>query len=371
MVTFTSPLLSFFNIKKTTRYYVIASIIASYGLVMYEFFPKLLLGLNSLMYYFVIPAATITAILCLLPSILKNNKTDTEQYASSESVFTSETSTDPILETEIIQNNSTLDTESIPEQTIIPESIEIPQVTAESMDNSAIQEIIQKKIEPVGEELYKIKGDTALLKEDLSTIKTSISDMFTKFEEAMIDLKSVQAEITNPLNFVQKNSESNEFKDVLAIQSTDSIGHLAFVPESVSGDTNLKQNNLDAVMLSNQTANKLDNFKEMFGDKVTLGKMMSIVSLVGEMMLKSGKNSVSVLTEQCRIMGLDPGMEHTIHSIAEMLDNSSMSVDETLIHLYKFGQIVGINDKEANDHYIRLISNVIKQEHRIPHEAYF
>ena len=65
----------------------------------------------------------------------------------------------------------------------MPESIEIPQMATEQVDNSAIQEIIEKRIEPVGEELYRIKGDTALLKEDLSTIKTSISDMFTKFEE--------------------------------------------------------------------------------------------------------------------------------------------------------------------------------------------
>ncbi len=375
MVTST-PLLSFFNAKKTTQYYIITSIIAVYGLVIYELFPHILLDTSSLLYYFVIPSGVIASMLCLLPILTKPKTTNENEYVSNESAFTTESTElshdiqtiqdNPIPETEIMPEQST-----IPDQPIIPESVEIPQLATEPIDNSAIQDIIEKKIEPVGEEIYKIKGDTASLREDMSTIKTSIGDMFSKFEDAMIDLKSLQTEITNPLNFVQKNSESNEFKEVLAIQSTDHIGHLAIMPESnMSNDIKPKQKNSE-ISLPSQTENKLNIFKEMFDDKITLGKMMSIVSLVGDMMEKSGKNTVNILTDQCKIMGLNPDMEQTIHNVAKMLENSSISVNETLVLLYKFGQIVGINDKEANEYYVRLTSNAAKNSHKIPHEEYF
>ena len=371
MVTSTSPLLSFFNAKKTIRCYIIASIIASYGLVLYELFPQFLLETKSLVSYFVIPSSVVSALLYLLPRFLKAGNTSSEgEYVLNDVVFTNDPVGEPSSSTKIIQTSTIPETEFIPEQAIVPESIEIPSVVVPQIDNSAIQGMIEERIAPVGEEIYKIKGDTALLREDMSTIKISIGDMFTKFEDAMIDLKSLQAEITNPLNFVQKNSESSEFKEVLAIQSTNDIGHLAFVPESKLHDNKLGQRIPDGI-ISNQTTSKLDNFKEMFDDKITLGRMMSIVALVGEIMQKSGKNSINVLTDQCKIMGLSSDIEQTIHSIAKMLDNSTMSVNETLIQMYKFGQIVGIADKEANEHYIRLTTNTTKQEHRIPHEEYF
>ncbi|MGQ0605362.1 MAG: hypothetical protein ACT4OD_00195 [Candidatus Nitrosotenuis sp.] len=338
-----------------------------------------------MLYYFVIPVSVSIALFCLLPTMTRINKTskNEDEFALNESIFTNEPSIETLAHTTETDDHIIANTETTPEQHsgIIQETIEIPKLTAELTDNSAIQEIIEKKIEPVGEEIYKIKGDTASLREDMSTIKTSIGDMFSKFEDAMIDLKSLQSEITNPLNFVQKNVESNEFKDVLAIKSTDKVGHLSIVPTTSYGlslvDTNEnkpKQKDQNTVSFSSQTTNELNNFKEMFHDKLTLGKLMSIVSLIGDIIQKSGKDSVNVLTDQCKIMGLDSDMMETIHNIARMLNNSKISISDTLILLYRFGQIVGINDKEANEHYVRLTSNANQSQNnskRIPHEEYF
>ncbi len=380
-----APLLSFFNASKTTRYYIIASIIATYGLIVYEFFPQIWLDLSMAVYYFVIPASVSALSLYLLPTLMRTDKAskDENEFASDEPVFTNEPSVEALLQsTEIGGSGSVSNTETIEQPSVItPESIEIPKLAVEPTDHSAIQEMIKTKIEPVGEELCKIKGDTASLRDDMGTIKSSISDMFTKFEDAMIDLKSLQSEIINPLNFVQKTAESNEFKDILAIQSTDQAGHLSITPVTPYGLSHIdttenksKQNAQNTASLSSQITNELNDFKEMFHGNLTLGKLMSIVSLVGNMIQKSGKDSVSVLTDQCKIMGLDPSMEETIRHIAKMLNNSKMSISDTLVLLYRFGQIVGINDKEANAHYVRLTSNAANRsqnDSEIPHEEYF
>ena len=56
-------------------------------------------------------------------------------------------------------------------------------------------------------------------------------------------------------------------------------------------------------------------------------------------------------------MGLKAEDENTIYNIIDMLKNSGMDVEDSLIQLYKFSQIVGITDKEADAHYSKLIAN--------------
>ena len=45
-----------------------------------------------------------------------------------------------------------------------------------------------------------------------------------------------------------------------------------------------------------------------------------------------------------------------------MLKKSNMSVEDTLVQLYKFAKIVGINDKEADSHFEKLISTQKKSK---------
>jgi len=55
-------------------------------------------------------------------------------------------------------------------------------------------------------------------------------------------------------------------------------------------------------------------------------------------------------------MGLKAEDENTIYNIIEMLKNSGMNVEDSLIQLYKFSKIVGLNDREADPHYAKLMA---------------
>ena len=97
--------------------------------------------------------------------------------------------------------------------------------------------------------------------------------------------------------------------------------------------------------------------KPLFSGNLSVGKMMSIIELAGDMLKEQGDDCIDLLIEQCKLMGLKAEDENTIYNIIDMLKNSGIDVEDSLIQLYKFSQIVGITDKEADAHYAKLIAN--------------
>jgi len=195
-------------------------------------------------------------------------------------------------------------------------------------------------------------------------------------------MKAFQAEISNPLNFMRKYFESIDLKRLqdpslpLRQQLRDESVQLNIptmernvitVPES--GETSSPEH----IESSSQTpetsgsasteeqrtaASPMDSvMKPLFSGNLSVGKMMSIVELAGDMLREQGDDCIDLLLEQCKLMGLKSEDENTIYNIIEMLKNSGMKVEDSLIQLYKFSKIVGLNDKEADAHYSRLISN--------------
>jgi len=96
--------------------------------------------------------------------------------------------------------------------------------------------------------------------------------------------------------------------------------------------------------------------KPLFSGNLSVGKMMSIVELAGDMLKEQGDDCIDLLLEQCKLMGLKPEDEHAIYNIIDMLQNSGMNVEDSLIQLYKFSKIVGLTDREADAHYSKLMA---------------
>jgi hypothetical protein len=110
---------------------------------------------------------------------------------------------------------------------------------------------------------------------------------------------------------------------------------------------------------SNELASKdtMDSvMKPLFSGNLSVGKMMSIVELAGDMLKEQGDDCIDLLIEQCKLMGLKSEDEHAIYNIIDMLKNSGMNVEDSLIQLYKFSKIVGLTDREADAHYSKLMA---------------
>ena len=117
--------------------------------------------------------------------------------------------------------------------------------------------------------------------------------------------------------------------------------------EKIEAGTDL-DNPMDSVM------------KPLFSGNLSVSNLMAIVELAGEMLKESGDDCIDLLIEQCKLMGLKEEDEGTIYNIIEMLKKSNLDVEDTLIQLYKFAKIVGINDKEADAHYTKLLAKTKK-----------
>jgi hypothetical protein len=96
---------------------------------------------------------------------------------------------------------------------------------------------------------------------------------------------------------------------------------------------------------------------------LTLGKMMSLIAMVDDVLAAMGPDGVDMLIEQYRRMGLKSDDEQFIYNVVLLLNESKILTDDLIAMLYRFGQTLGINDKEAELQYTRLMAN---KNHKTP-----
>jgi len=248
------------------------------------------------------------------------------------------------------------------------------------LGTEGIRDLVDQKFEPVEKDLASFKKDLNKIKEDMKVTKDSVDTLTESFEGTLTDMKAFQAEISNPLNFMRKYFESLDLKilqdpslplrqqlrdDSVPTREKETI----LIPtgfqsgQSVQADpSQLSLTKSDdksgSESQSSDSSNPMDSvMKPLFSGNLSVGKMMSIIELAGDMLKEQGDDCIDLLIEQCKLMGLKPEDENTIYNIIDMLKNSGMNVEDSLIQLYKFSKIVGLTDREADSHYSKLLSN--------------
>ena len=411
--------ISFFtNLTESFRIFVVGSIISIYGLILYEIFPEIIFNPNTAISLFVVPMAALAGFTIGLPRLMPIilEKVFKKPRAAKPAFTTGEGASDSILDDlvtegtaqQLVQDGSgTLPTETQGTETTDPATEELDELIAKAaetektgedivgvdpaslgqtglggMNEDKVRELIDQKFEPVEKDLGSFKKDLNKIKEDMKITKESVDTLTDSFEGTLTDMKAFQAEISNPLNFMRKYFESIDLKSLqdpslpLRQQLRDESVRLDIppmerkvitVPESgetsspehIESPSQTPETSGSASTEGQRTsASPMDSvMKPLFSGNLSVGKMMSIVELAGDMLREQGDDCIDLLLEQCKLMGLKSEDENTIYNIIEMLKNSGMKVEDSLIQLYKFSKIVGLNDKEADAHYSRLISN--------------
>ena len=406
--------LSFLNqltqVSESFRIFVIGSIISVYGLVLYELFPELIFDLDYSMLYFIIPSSLIAGVGIAIPrlmpvimekifkkQIIKTAKTGIETTddifnelitEDSQQLIQTGTSGMEELVGSSEMSNKELDAiisgvtqEKLGQNTvgIDPKSLEGGLV----MGDERVRDLVDQKFEPVEKDLASFKKDLNKIKEDMKITKDSVDTLTESFEGTLTDMKAFQAEISNPLNFMRKYFESLDLKilqdpslplrqqledDSVPTKEVTREKETILIPTGVETGQRVQAEPSQLSLtktdekLSSQTqssdANPMDSvMKPLFSGNLSVGKMMSIVELAGDMLKEQGDDCIDLLIEQCKLMGLKPEDENTIYNIIDMLKNSGMKVEDSLIQLYKFSKIVGLTDREADAHYSKLMAN--------------
>ena len=256
------------------------------------------------------------------------------------------------------------------------------------LNEDTIRDMIDQKFEPVEKDLSSFKKDLNKIKEDMKITKENVDSLTESFEGTLTDMKAFQAEIANPLNFMRKYFESIDLKNLSdpslplrqqnrtpepvsqapipqpASQAPVSVPQPAPAPipaaepSPQSSQPKPKTTEMESIEKGTDLDNPVDSvMKPLFSGTLSVSNLMSIVELAGEMLKENGDDCIDLLIEQCKLMGLKDEDENTIYNIIDMLKKSGMNVEDTLIQLYKFAKIVGINDKQADAHYKKLLES--------------
>ena len=399
------------QVPESFRIFVICTVISVYGLLLYELFPELILDLDNSVSYFIIPIIVIATVGIGVPrlmpiiveKILKKPITKTKLSAESADDIFNELITED--SQQLVQTGATNPYEGqfvgsseisnkeldaiisgVTQNKLGENTVGVDPKSLEGgsgvMGDGRVRDLVDQKFEPVEKDLASFKKDLNKIKEDMKITKDSVDTLTDSFEGTLTDMKAFQAEISNPLNFMRKYFESLDLKilqdpslplrqqladdsvptkeitrekETILIPTGVEAGHrvqaepgqlsLTKTDDKLSNQSSSSNSTMDSVM------------KPLFSGNLSVGKMMSIVELAGDMLREQGDDCIDLLIEQCKLMGLKPEDENTIYNIIEMLKNSGMKVEDSLIQLYKFSKIVGLTDKEADAHYSKLTAN--------------
>lgn len=406
---------SFFSqliqIPESFRIFLITSIISVYGLVLYELFPELIFNINNAISFFIIPTAALAGIGIGLPRYMplimekifkkpmtKSKPTGTESEDILNELIT-EGSSQQFLQSgsnDLVGGESgvlpeignkelddiiagAVQKERFDPNTVGVDPTSLAEGSKSGLGTEGVRDLVDQKFEPVEKDLASFKKDLNKIKEDMKVTKDSVDTLTESFEGTLTDMKAFQAEISNPLNFMRKYFESLDLKilqdpslplrqqmqdnsvptkereTILIPTGAESAQRVQAEPSQLSltkGDD--KSGGLSP---SSDSANPMDSvMKPLFSGNLSVGKMMSIIELAGDMLKEQGDDCIDLLIEQCKLMGLKQEDENTIYNIIDMLKNSGMNVEDSLIQLYKFSKIVGLTDREAEAHYSKLMA---------------
>lgn len=345
------------------RIYIVVSVISIYYLGLYEFLPQNVSNLASLIYSFILPCIGLTFVILYLPRMLNiSSKTTGDNSVSYESNSVSDENVSFIEIPSTAGNPDSFSADTPIDDTNLSNFVD---TSSTINDNARIDEIINKKMEPVENEILQIKDNTSILKEDVSTIKTSIETMFSQFETAMIDIKSLQSELSNPVSVnpdLQKSHHSMESVFSIPVVEHSNLS-TAFAYENSNKSHNITENsdsqsnsNIDTSKEIKTNPNDLTSL-QMDNMHMSLSQLMNMIEFVGDTMEKMGKDSVNLLIEHCKLIGINSKTQDMIFEIANMINKSNMSINATLIMLYRFASLNGLNDRDADAHYVRLLTN--------------
>ncbi len=407
------------NVPESFRTFVIGSGLSLYGLVLYEFFPEQILNFNNALNNFLIPAALIVGIGIVLPrampvimeKIFKKPIGKTTQPVETESAddifnqMVTDSSSQQLVETgspDVIGDTPVGDTpvgdsseisskeldaiisgaaqkEGIDGDTVGVDPGSLSEGGSSVLGDAKVRDIVDQKFEPVEKDLSSFKKDLNKIKEDMKITKDSVDTLTESFEGTLTDMKAFQAEISNPLNFMRKYFESLDLKilqdpslplrqqfedESVPTKQVTKEKETILIPTGIEGSeriqadpSELSLSNINTNTGESKPKDTMDSVMQpLFSGSLSVGKMMSIVELAGDMLKEQGDDCIDLLIEQCKLMGLKPEDEHAIYNIIDMLKNSGMNVEDSLIQLYKFSKIVGLTDKEADAHYSKLMA---------------
>src|SRR5574337_1370624 len=154
-----NPLFLITKLSRNVQIFIVISIMACYGLFLYEFLPEYIFNLSLSMYYFVLPFVAIMSVLTVIPRIITKGKSKQSQ-STDQSDYASGQSAETVSRGESNQENSTIvgnNAGGIISDIILPSSTASNEITNQIVaqpivDESVLNDMVAKAIDPIRSE---------------------------------------------------------------------------------------------------------------------------------------------------------------------------------------------------------------------------
>ncbi len=210
-----------------------------------------------------------------------------------------------------------------------------------------VKDEVSKAISGVVEAIGKISSEVGSIRKDLDDMRSSI-------EGAMMDIRSLLSEISNPFNYMRKFAPETELEGLGININQRSIQEKNMDKnregENVSSDASLHS----MIGISKTSGGEINSgrirekLEDIFSGEVSISRLMRLIIFVGENLQTAGRDGLVGLVELGVSSGVLPREAmHLVARVISLIEETRLPPKSLAIMLYRLARSMGVSDREA------------------------
>lgn len=210
-----------------------------------------------------------------------------------------------------------------------------------------VKDEVSKAISGVVETIGRISSE-------VSSIRKDLDDMRSSMEEAMIEIRSLLSEISNPFNYMRKFAQETELKE-LGIDISQRSAHEENMannrgeesassggsPHGMRGIPKTGGNEIKDIGIG-------EKLEDILSGGVSISRLMRLILFVGENLQTLGRDGLVGLVELGVSSGVLPREAmHLVARVISLIEETRLPPKSLAIMLYRLARSMGVSDREA------------------------
>lgn len=213
-----------------------------------------------------------------------------------------------------------------------------------------VKDEVSKAISGVVESIGKISSEVSSIRKDLDDMKSSI-------EGAIMDIRSILSEISNPFNYMRKFAQETELEH-LGIDINQRRIHEENIVKNKGGESASPASPGDSprgiIGVSKTGGDEIssgrisEKLEDIFSGEVSLSRLMRLILFVGENLQTLGRDGLVELVELGVSSGVLPREAmHLVARVISLMEETRLPPKSLAIMLYRLAKSMGVSDREA------------------------
>jgi len=210
-----------------------------------------------------------------------------------------------------------------------------------------VKDEVSKAISGVVETIGKISSEVGSIRKDLDDMRSSI-------ESAIMDIRSLLSEISNPFNYMRKFAPETELEG-LGIDTNQRIIQEENMAKNREEDNASSGASLHGMLGISKTSDYEINsgrieekLEDIFLGEVSISRLMRLILFVGENLQTLGRDGLVGLVELGVSSGVLPREAmHLVTRVISLIEETRLPPKSLAIMLYRLAKSMGVSDREA------------------------